>query len=819
MPGKLTSPSGSSAAHDRWRALAMRFAAVVVAALILLIGTPQGAAATGETLLLSVVVNGYPTDKVGEFVLRDGALHARPQELHDLGFRVPDSVPVGPDGRIALSALPDFGWHIDQATQTLYVTAGIKRLLPVLLLTERSAASKIPVQSGLGATLDYDVTGTSVAGQNIGAGQFDFRAFSPWGIASSGLLAYHGGGPRGLRTNSAIRLNSTYTYSDPETLHRYRVGDFITGGLSWTRPVRLGGVQISSDFSMQPDLITFPLPAVSGTAAVPSTVNVLVNGTQLLSRQVQPGPFEISSIPVITGAGTVVTTVTNALGQQVTTTLPFYASANLLAPGLQTFSAELGFVRLNWGLLSNDYGPLAGSVTFRRGLTDALTVEAHAEGTARLAMAGGGIVVNIDNRGVLNLSAAGSTSGGRTGTQFSIGAQRVGRVFSVAVSAIFADANFRDIAAMNGDPVPNRQISAYTGLSLGSFGSFGIAYTGIDRSAALAPIPIYAPPGTVLTEGGATPRGVYYLLPEVHAHILSASYSLQLGPASFYATGYHDFDNASNSGVLVGVTIPLGSRSSVGTNLSSSSGNRSAQVLAMQSPVSIGDWGYQISAAEGQSRQEFGTLQYKSPWGLVSAGVSRIDRQTTVQGEAQGALSFIDGGLFASNTINDSFAIVDTNGFGNIRVLDENRLVGRTDSAGQLLVPDLRSYDVNHLAIDPNDVPITATLPYATRNVRPPYRSGVVVKFPISASHGALLRLVDASGKALPVGSVATLQKTGVSVPVGYDGEAYVVNLGARNRLLVEQPDGQRCVVAFPYHPVPGTIPTIGPLPCRENRP
>ncbi|MHB8237208.1 MAG: fimbria/pilus outer membrane usher protein [Acidithiobacillus ferrivorans] len=94
--------------------------------------------------------------------------------------------------------------------------------------------------------------------------------------------------------------------------------------------------------------------------------------------------------------------------------------------------------------------------------------------------------------------------------------------------------------------------------------------------------------------------------------------------------------------------------------------------------------------------------------------------------------------MFASNTINDSFAIVDTNGFGNIRVLDENRLVGRTDSAGQLLVPDLRSYDVNHLAIDPNDVPITATLPYATRNVRPPYRSGVVVKFPISASHAAL---------------------------------------------------------------------------------
>jgi outer membrane usher protein len=40
---------------------------------------------------------------------------------------------------------------------------------------------------------------------------------------------------------------------------------------------------------MRPDLVTFPLPIVSGTAAVPSTVDVLVNGTRVLSSQAQPG--------------------------------------------------------------------------------------------------------------------------------------------------------------------------------------------------------------------------------------------------------------------------------------------------------------------------------------------------------------------------------------------------------------------------------------------------------------------------------------------------------------------------------------------------
>jgi len=39
---------------------------------------------------------------------------------------------------------------------------------------------------------------------------------------------------------------------DVNTLRRYSLGDFITGGLSWTRPVRLEGIQVNADFSMRP---------------------------------------------------------------------------------------------------------------------------------------------------------------------------------------------------------------------------------------------------------------------------------------------------------------------------------------------------------------------------------------------------------------------------------------------------------------------------------------------------------------------------------------------------------------------------------------
>ncbi len=616
---------------------------------------------------------------------------------------------------------------------------------------------------------------------------------------------------------------SVYAYADVGNLRWYRLGDFINGGLGWTRPVRLGGAQLQSDFTMRPDLVTFPLPSVSGTAAVPSTVDVLVNGTRVLSRQVAPGPFEIPQLPVVTGGGAIQMSVTNALGQQVTTILPFYASSNLLAQGLQTYSAEVGAVRRNWGVLSNDYGALAGSATYRRGLSSMLTIEGHAEGTSGLVAGGAGGVVNVADLAVLNFSAAGSGLD-LPGVQLTAGVQRLGPVTSLGAFASVASRNFRDIATVNGDPVPQRQVNAYASLALGRFGSAGISFTGIDRNAVSVPFSSVAPAGgflaqnTVLPGGSvSTTSGAAFLLPVLRARILSANYSLQIGNLSLYATGFHDFAQGGGSGAILGITVPLGPRSSAGVAAGSGSGRGYAQAQATQSPVLIGDWGYQLYGSGGNPYQQFGLAQYKSQWGLVSAGASRTGRQTAVRGEAQGAVSYADGGLFASNTVNDAFAVVDT-GAPGVHVFSQNRLVDTTDSAGRLLVPDLRSFDLNSLSIDPADVPADASVPYMAKEVRPQYRSGVVVKFPVRPSRGALLRLVDQAQRPLPVGSVATLKATKVQAPVGYDGEAYVQDLDRHNELVVERPDGLRCTVAFDYAPTPGEIPTIGPLTCRESR-
>jgi outer membrane usher protein len=312
-------------------------------------------------LLLEVVVNGYSTGKVGEFVQRRGTLYARPQQLRDLGFRIP-SARAASGGLMSLNDLPGITWKIDTANQQLLVTATDAALVPNVLQPARGEDQERqrPIESGTGLTLNYDTVGTLSSGQYGGSGSFDFRNFSPWGITSSDWMTYAGSALSTSGTKPIVRLDSAYTFADVKSLRRYSVGDYIDSGLSWSRPVHMEGVQIRSDFTMRPDLITFPLPTLSGSAAVPSTVDILVNGNLATSNEVSPGPFEVPQLPVISGQGTITMTLTNTQGGQVTVTRSFYGASTLLAKGLQTFAGQAGLVRRDWGLLSNDYGKMAG---------------------------------------------------------------------------------------------------------------------------------------------------------------------------------------------------------------------------------------------------------------------------------------------------------------------------------------------------------------------------------------------------------------------------------------------------------------------------
>lgn len=755
----------------------------LVSAALLLPLLPGTALAADQRLYLDVVINGRDTGQIASFVQKGGSLLAMRQDLVDLGLIVPGKSAAKDGTLVDIGKLPHVTCRIDERTQTLQVTASRGGVAATRLSMRMATPDEsLPVESSIGAVLNYDLVGISSNGQNILSGLLDARAFSPYGVLDSGFL-----GSTGARGQALVRLSTTYTYSDPGTLRRYSIGDFITGGLSWTRPVQFGGMQITTDFALRPDLVTFPLPSLSAEAAVPSTVNVLVNGIHQLSQHVDAGPFDVPQIPVVNGSGDVSVIVQDALGRQVTETLPFYASPQLLVPALSSFSAELGAVRRYYSVVSDDYSTPAGEFSLRHGLLPWLTVETHAEGTLDLAMGGAGAAVKVGALGVVSFAGAASTSQGHTGTQYAVGLEHISRAFSFSASILAATPSFRDLASVNGDPVPRMTTRASAGTSLGMLGSLGIGYIGISG-------------------------------PQEHTKLVTATYSRRLfGSVYGFATGFHDFAAGGGTGFLISFSMPLGPRSSASVGANMDQNGMSGLLQASRSTTDIGDVGWQVQAQSGQQPHAFGELSYESPYGLVSGGVDRFGSQTTLRATADGALTAAGGSVFASNLIADSFAVVDTDNTPGVRVTDENRVVERTGPSGLVLVPDLRSYEANRIGINADDVPADSDMETTQRIVRPQDRSGVVVKFPIHASQGALLRVVGPDGAAIPVGSTAALKGTREQETFGYDGETFLRGLSSRNVITVTRPDGTTCQAAFDYHVRRGTIPRIGPITCRSG--
>ena len=312
--------------------------------------------------------------------------------------------------------------------------------------------------------------------------------------------------------------------------------------------------------------------------------------------------------------------------------------------------------------------------------------------------------------------------------------------------------------------------------------------------------------------------GPAFYLP-ARTSLLTASYSapLPIAGASLYATAFHDFANRSNTGALFGVSMALGDRNSVNVGAGLSGAAPTETLQASRSVVAVGDAGGQLYATHGGGSRVLATGQYKSPWALVDVSGYHAGGSTAWRSSASGALVFIDGDVFASNVVPDSFAVVDTDGTPDLDVLYENRPVQRTGTSGRVLVPDLRSFEVNRVSVDPSGLPMDVDTGPGTQLVRPADRSGVVLHFGVQKNRGALLRLVDDAGHPLPIGTSIGPAAGGAPVPVGYGGEAFMRDLPPHVRLRAVIPGQGSCAVAFDYQPSPGDIPTIGPLRCVRS--
>lgn len=750
-------------------------------------------------LYLDVSLNGHPTNKIAAFLRHpDGRFSATRAELKEL--RIDAGRGGDAQGQVFLDTIDSLTFKYDEANQAIAIELRPKSLQHTTYRASDPAAQADAAQSVAGAVLNYGLYGSinehALSARDIQEGvslSLEGRVFGAYGTFEASSVT-------GFADFDSRRIDTSWSYSFPGSLVTLRAGDFISGGFGWTRPVRMAGLKIERDFTLRPDLITKPLPSVSGSAAVPSTVDVYVNDIKTYSKEVPGGRFTIQDLPVVSGGGVARVVVREAGGRETVSETPFYSSSHLLRPGMWDYSAEVGLARLGYGSRSNDYieRPLA-SASVRYGVTEALTLAWHGEAGMGVVNAGAGLVTRVGLFGTLEAGLSASHHGGERGAQYFAAVQgEIGRV-SVNARSQRALADYTDVAAhaSTGAVASGRVSASLAPAKAVDFVSIGL--------------PVDATGGNLNATFVHTERmdGDSY-------DVASLSYSQGLSDAiSMHATAFKSFSNADGVGAYLGVTMSLGGRRSVSSSLRrDQAGTGVVATYARSADNKPGSLGWRFFASQGHNDFFRADVDYTARKVVLRGSVARDEHGFSGFYMADGAIAITEDGLFVSRRINDAFAVVDA-GAADVEVRVENRAVGRTDQSGKLLVTGLHAYQKNKITIDPNSLPVNAQIPTTKIDAVPADRSGMSVRFSVeSAPHSALVEFLKADRSVVGAGHSGRLIHNNATFVVGYDGQAFVEGLTARNAVEIDLGD-RTCRAEFPFAPDAATQVLVRGVVCQ----
>jgi len=208
-------------------------------------------------LFLAVTINGRQIGLIAEFMAHpaENRISIKRAELTEIGLKAPG----GAKSRVYLDTIPGLAYQYEDVDQKMLISVPSSAMLPkVQSAAERPA--HLDAEKSAGVVLNYGLYADF--GSNGAGGSFGFNGlttsadgwlFSPFGtISASGTHRYrHAGG-----TSDFIRFETTYEVSNANKALTLSVGDVTSSGLSWTRPIRMAGVQVRRDFGLRSDLVT-----------------------------------------------------------------------------------------------------------------------------------------------------------------------------------------------------------------------------------------------------------------------------------------------------------------------------------------------------------------------------------------------------------------------------------------------------------------------------------------------------------------------------------------------------------------------------------
>jgi len=625
--------------------------------------------------------------------------------------------------------------------------------------------------------------------QNLGMlGEIGFS--SGVGVLSSSALGQN------LTDNTApgnmqrrvVRLETTFTRDYADRNKTFVLGDTNTRASMTGASVYFGGIRFGSNFTLTPGFVSQPVPLLSGVSVVPSTVSLYVNDVLRQTSNVPAGPFAIDNSPVLTGGGEARLVVRDLLGRETVITRSFLSSNKLLAAGLDDWSVEAGRLRLDLGTASANYGAGFARGVWRHGYNDQLTLEGVAQAAPTQRTLELGLVSVVTGQWLGSAALVGShVDDLGQGAQWLLGLERQALRSSLFLQAQGASGTFRDLGqAREFEPV-RLQLAANATYASDRFGAFGVGLTSTRA----------------FDDSRINTLSLNYSIPVAERGSLSLSASRSQG-------------DISGSAIGLSLVLPLEQGRMLSASASRSANQNDFHAAAMKNPTQEDSLGWRVLAGQQQgSGHAEGGLNYLGRYGNLNADVSASADQRAVRLSGNGALVLTDGHLFATQRQNESFALAEVAGYGDVGIGLGNHVLTRTDAGGVALIPLLVPFQKNSVQLDPADLPVSAEIDSIEQIAVPARRSVVKVIFPVRSGRGALLRIRLDDGDVAPAGALVQIEGDQQAFYVARRGEAFVTGLQAITRVQLTW-KSQHCAFDVVLPPDSATeIARVGPLSCQ----
>ncbi len=641
---------------------------------------------------------------------------------------------------VGAAGIPSLIARVDDANGKLSIECSAACFGGSSVAASYARSSRVsPIEPG--AFLNYDLYAEAGDAGSASGVFAEFGMFSDFGTGVTGLFCSNR-----EDESDCGRLDTSWTIDDPATARRLVLGDSLTQAARWGAPARFAGVSWGTDFSLQPEFVTFPTPVMQGDSTLASSVDVYINDALRFQTQIPAGPFRITDIPVITGEGTARTVVRDLLGREQSVVTSFYSAPELLRSGLDKYGVEAGLLRKNFGSKQDRYDDPFVAAGYSRGLSDQVTVSVRSElGSEQQSIGASAMMANAgfgQSEGALAFSDGGEGPGalGRIAQEYRSSQFTVGGVVTAATP---------DYRIFGSDrPVARLASNMFVGLNDERYGSASLSWAYRD---------------------------------ERNAHDFSAiglNYSSSIMGASVFVTALRT--NTPQGGYFGSLTIsiPLGGGTSASSGVDFDGRRLGGDVrLRSEAPV-IGGIGYQARVSTGNvDRLEAGATARMS-FGDVSADFSGADGEGAVRLSARGGVAAVDGAWIPAPTIGGGVVVVSVGREPGVRVYHDRQLVGVTDSEGKVIVPGLRSFERNAISFEAEDLPLSVGFDQTELIVTPGYRTGHRVAFNATRPISLMAKIIDAEGQPLPAGASLINADTGEIYPIGSDGAVFIPDAG-----------------------------------------